>query len=547
MDNRTIVAVFLCLTIWYGWLAFFAPPPPEFEEGVDVALVGDATPVLVGDAPVAPGASDRPAPTVELREAPIELCHLSSQVYTGDGGLRAVQLQNWTGRFDVTPLYTWALTGFTGTWLPYGEDPGLEEVISAGGQLLTVGAGALDQPAPGVEIVRNGDDEVVTRGVTSDGVEITRTLSAATGEPCVIDVSVTWRNTGAGTWTGPLWLGMHDVLGDEGSRYEVAMRPRAMVDDSVASPPALEDLLAPQAEPGHVAWFGMMDSYFGAFMVPVPGSEGTWYFSPSPDGQQLAHGGQYAVTKALPAGAAHAESFRFYVGPKYQEELAAVDPSLGKAVELGFLSFFASPLLWLLKFLHGIVGNWGWAIILLTVTVKMFFFPLTQRSFKSQQAMQAIQPEMTRIREEYKDNPEEMNRRVMALFRDTGVNPLGGCLPMIIQMPVWFALYSVLLSSVELYHAEFLFLKDLSAVDPYIGMPIVVVGLMVLQQQFMPTGNMDPAQAKMMKLMPLMFGFFFFTFPSGLVLYIFVNMTLSIAQQWYIKRTFGGMNTVAAA
>ena len=163
------------------------------------------------------------------------------------------------------------------------------------------------------------------------------------------------------------------------------------------------------------------------------------------------------------------------------------------------------------------------------------------------QRMAALQPQLKELREKYKDNQEELNQRTMALFRDNKVNPVGGCLPMIIQMPIWISLYRVLLTSVDLYHTEFLYLKDLSVADPYAILPLIVIGLMFAQQQFMPTGNMDPAQARIMKLMPLVFGILFFSFPSGLVLYIFVNMLLTILQQWYIKRRFKTVNPASSA
>ena len=218
--------------------------------------------------------------------------------------------------------------------------------------------------------------------------------------------------------------------------------------------------------------------------------------------------------------------------------LTGVDESLANVIQFGWFSFFARPLLWFLKVFYAGIGDWGFSIILLTLMVKVIFYPLTNTAFRSSQAMTALQPQMKEMRTKFKDKPEELNRRMVELFRENKVNPLGGCLPMILQMPVWFALYRVLLNSVELYHTKFFYIRDLSSIDPYGFMPAVVVGLMVVQQSFMPTGNMDPAQARMMKLMPLIFGIFFFSFPAGLVLYIFVNMLLSIAQQWLIRRTF---------
>jgi len=208
-------------------------------------------------------------------------------------------------------------------------------------------------------------------------------------------------------------------------------------------------------------------------------------------------------------------------------------------VDFGWFAFFAKILLWLLKQFEALLGNWGLAIILLTFVVKLALFPLTQMSFKSSQAMQAIQPRLQEIREKYADSPEELNRQTIELFKTAGVNPVGGCLPMLLQMPIWIALYNVLLNSVELYQTKFLYLRDLTSPDPYGVLPLVVVVLMMVQQQMMPMGNMDPAQQRIMKYMPLLFGLFFFSSPSGLVVYIFVNMVLTILQQWLIKRTYG--------
>ncbi len=240
-----------------------------------------------------------------------------------------------------------------------------------------------------------------------------------------------------------------------------------------------------------------------------------------------------------------------YVGQLDTDRLAAVDPVLVDVVDFGIVAVFAYPLLFALRFLQGVLGNWGVAIIALTLAVKLAFFPLTQKAFRSGEAMKAIQPLMNEVKEKYKDDPQKQQQATIDLFREHNVNPAGGCLPMLVQMPVFFALFYVLMYSADLYHTEFLYLKDLSSPDPYMVLPTVVVGLMVLQQQFTPMGNMDPAQARMMKMMPLMFGIFWYMFPSGLVVYYFVNTALSILQQWWIRRTFGSAqgqpDTAAAA
>jgi YidC/Oxa1 family membrane protein insertase len=235
-----------------------------------------------------------------------------------------------------------------------------------------------------------------------------------------------------------------------------------------------------------------------------------------------------------------------YLGSKRIDDLSAVDERLSGLVQLGFFSFFAMPLLHLLSFIHSYVGDWALSIVGLTFLVKTVFFPLSQQSFVSSQKMQAVQPELNAIREKNKDNPEELNRQTMLLFRERGVNPMAGCLPMLVQTPVWIALYSVLQTSVELYHASFLYIRDLTAPDPYMVLPLLVTGLMAGQQRMMPTGNMDAQTAMMMKWMPVVFGVIFFSLPAGLLLYIFVNTTLSIAQQWYIKATYQPETTTVA-
>jgi YidC/Oxa1 family membrane protein insertase len=241
----------------------------------------------------------------------------------------------------------------------------------------------------------------------------------------------------------------------------------------------------------------------------------------------------------LAAGDLRMETYTVYGGANQLALLSAADPRLTQAIDLGWSAFFAWPLLWLLRFFHSWVGNWGVAIILLTVLVKGAFFPLTQASFRSMRRMQEIQPLLQEVRKTYADNPEEMNRRTMALMTEHKVNPLSGCLPQLVQIPVWLALYNALLSSVDLYQTRFLYLKDLSEPDPYLVLPVAITALMWAQQQLSTPTNLDPTQQQIMRWMPLIFGFLFFAFPSGLAVYVFVNVLLSIGQQWLINRSAG--------
>lgn len=232
------------------------------------------------------------------------------------------------------------------------------------------------------------------------------------------------------------------------------------------------------------------------------------------------------------------ESFQHlvYLGPKELESLSVSDSSFDEAIHFGFFHFLAKPLFDVLRFFNSFINNYGFSIILLTVCIKLIFWPLTQKSYKSMQGMQKLQPEMKRLKEKYSDDKQRLNQEMMSFYRDNKVNPLGGCLPILIQIPVFFSLYKVLLDSIELRHAPFLlWISDLSAKDPYYITPIIMGASMFLQQKLTPT-NLDPTQEKVMLMMPIIFTFLFLNFPAGLVIYWLVNNLLTILQQLLIRR-----------
>ncbi len=229
-----------------------------------------------------------------------------------------------------------------------------------------------------------------------------------------------------------------------------------------------------------------------------------------------------------------------FAGPKSFEVLARADESLSQVVDYGMFGFLAQPILWLLKWLYSIVGNWGVAVILLTLIIRSIVMPFNAYSFKSMKAMQRIQPEMNRIRERYKDKPNDqklqMNKEIMDLMKANKASPLGGCLPTLLQLPPFFALYQVLGQSIELYRSPFIFwIHDLSARDPYFVLPVLMGATMFAQQRLTPT-TMDPQQAKIMMWMPLIFSVFMVSLPSGLTLYIFVSTLFGITQQYFFMR-----------
>jgi YidC/Oxa1 family membrane protein insertase len=283
-------------------------------------------------------------------------------------------------------------------------------------------------------------------------------------------------------------------------------------------------------------WLAYVQHYFVTGWIPPAKAARSYEVLKRDDGT-------YAGYVRLPAGtiepgASASIDVPLYAGPQEQNRLTAVAPGFDRVVDFGLLTIIAEPLFWLLEKYHGLAGNWGVAIILLTVTIKLVFFPLSAASYKSMAKMKLITPRMTKIREMYGDDRQKMNQAMMDLYKTEKINPLGGCFPILVQIPVFIALYWVLLAAIELRHAPFIFwIKDLSALDPYYVLPILMTITMILQTKMNPVPP-DPVQAKVMQFMPFIFSIFFFFFPAGLVLYWLVNNMLSIGQQWQIQRMF---------
>lgn len=224
-----------------------------------------------------------------------------------------------------------------------------------------------------------------------------------------------------------------------------------------------------------------------------------------------------------------------YIGPKEYDNLKKLGVGLEHIVDFGFFSIIAMPLFWVLKQFYSISNNYGVAIIILTTVVRIPFIPLINKSQESMKKMQDIQPRMAEVKEKYKNDPQKMQKETMELYKKHKVNPLGGCLPMLLQIPVFFALYKVLLIAIELRDAPFMFwIHDLSVKDPYYVLPVIMGVTMVIQQKMTPS-TMEPMQQKIMMLMPVVFTFMFLSFPSGLVVYWLINNVLSIAQQFYVN------------
>jgi len=236
-----------------------------------------------------------------------------------------------------------------------------------------------------------------------------------------------------------------------------------------------------------------------------------------------------------------------YIGAKEFATLAAIDERLTQVIEYGFFTFIAKPVFIFLKYLHSIIGNWGWSIIAITLIIRLILYPLTYKGMVSMNKLKALSPKIKEIQKQHKGDPQKMNAKMMELYKKHGANPMGGCLPMIMQIPVFFAIYRVLLNSVELKHAPWIsWIQDLSVMDPYYVLPVLMGASMFWQQRITPTNFTDPMQEKIMKFLPLIFTFFFVTFPAGLTLYWFINNLFSVAQQYYVNSIFAKQDKLKA-
>jgi len=281
-------------------------------------------------------------------------------------------------------------------------------------------------------------------------------------------------------------------------------------------------------------WAAMIQHYFVSAWIPQA-DETDHYYSKAPADHPYVLG---MVSPEVSVGAGESTQFksRLYIGPKEQHRLEKVEPGLKLTVDYGVLTVIAQPLFWLLEKIHGLLGNWGWSIMVLTMCIKLVFYKLSETSYKSMANMRRLQPKIQALRERFGDDKQRMSQAMMEMYKKEKINPLGGCLPILVQIPFFIALYWVLLESVELRQAPFiLWINDLSIKDPYYVLPLLMGGTMFLQQQLNPAPP-DPIQAKVMKMLPVIFTAFFAFFPSGLVLYWVSNSLLSILQQWIITR-----------
>ena len=353
-----------------------------------------------------------------------------------------------------------------------------------------------------------------------------------------VDLDITVENTGDMPWSGAAYariLRRHNPVGRSFTSVDsYSFTGPVLYDGDQFEKLDVDDLLdAPVSQSLAGGWQASIQHHFLVAAVP-PAAEEIHY-------EASARGDEYLLTAltnlaAVAPGESRTFPFTLFVGPKLQEQLAAAGPRLELTVDYGIFTFLALPLFWVLDKIHGFVGNWGWAIVITTFLIKLLFYKLTEISGRSMAKMRKLQPRMKALQETYKDNREQLSQHMMQLYKREKVNPAAGCLPIVIQMPFFFAFYWVLIESVELRQAPFmLWIVDLSSRDPLFLLPLLMGAAMLVQTRLNPAPP-DPVQARVMQIMPIVFTAFFAFFPAGLVLYWLTNTGLSILQQWWINK-----------
>ncbi|HEY8370079.1 MAG TPA: membrane protein insertase YidC [Thermodesulfobacteriota bacterium] len=556
-SKRLLLATILSIAIILGYQAIAARffPPPEPAPGGRAApspaasvapSAGDAATATTGPAPGAAPVAAAPAPAVPQGERVTVRTEQYEMVFsTATAGPVEVRLPDYRASKEpgAPPV---ALADLAeGALVPTLLVPGGQRLLPPG-TLYTV------EPAGGLVLEPGQEGTLTFTAEAPGGVRVVNRYIFEAAPQYAFRLEQTVTNSG-GQPVGvqAAWVLRHarDVEAERAAGYSSGALVRSVAGVRRED---FEDVGQGFRVPGPVDWAGWQEKYFAGVVLPRGPQVEAVVVGEQPAGSAVTGGAPqsgaatgpvgvvqvvYQAAQVAPGGSVTASAGQIYMGPKDVGELRKVDPRLEQVIHLGFFHWIAMPLLLTLRWLHGILGNYGLAIIALTILIKLVFWPLTAKQIRSSKAMARIQPEMTRLREKYKNDREALNREMMQLFRKHNVNPLMGCLPLLVQIPVFFALYQVLSQSIELRHAPFAgWIQDLSAMDPYYATPILMGVSMFVTQRMTPMPGMDPTQQKLMLIMPAMMSVFFLWMPSGLVLYWLVMNVLQIAQQAYANR-----------
>jgi YidC/Oxa1 family membrane protein insertase len=567
MDSQRLILFlvfsFSLLFLWEAWQKYVNPPPPvaqkaavtEAKKPADVPTISPGapaapTPATVGSAAAVPGTAVAPA----AQQA--QLVTIRTDLYTATidpvgGVVTQVALAKHRDATDAAKPYlvmqrgertSIAQAGLLGEGMPnhrtpYQVEPGVRE-LAAGSDKLELRLAA----------TAAGGEKVVQTLTFHRGTYVVDTrfdVTNARGEPIApFAYFQLTRDTKTAlpqsSWTPVAYTG--PVVYNEADKFKKVEFAEI---DKLATDPKRKMPFTPKADNG---WVGMIEHYFvNAWLPPAQEKVEREFYARKLDNGLYAAGMIVPMGSVAP-GATGSLSVPLYAGPQEQDVIGKLAPGFDLVVDYGIFTVLAAPLFWLLKWLHGLIGNWGWAIIVMTILIKGAFYPLNAASARSMAKMKIVGPKLKALQEQYANDKQQLQMRMMELYKQEKINPLGGCLPIVVQIPVFIALYWVLLSAVELRYAPWLgWIRDLSAPDPWFVLPVIYAITAYLQVKLSPTPITDPMQAKIMQIMPVAFSVLFIFFPSGLVLYWLVNNILQIGQQWHMNRMLEKEAEVAAA
>jgi YidC/Oxa1 family membrane protein insertase len=544
MEKRTLLAVVISLAILILYQKFVAPhffpqpPLPTEKAASEPALPRqekgerEAPAVAVQ---VSAEAEDEIGKVLaeqakaEEKEISVETEFISVIISTHGGTVKSWQLKGVHESIkDKTPLQLVSPKSKESGYYPMSlhyDDSSLTQRVNNGIYLA-------DRKE--IMIEAGGEKQSLTLSYQDpDGLKVVKTFTFYP-DNYLIDITLTQENVSGPVKNASYFLCWGYGLGNQEVSGYVDTGPTSYIDGDLITD-APDDIKGQLIHKGNISWTGIQDTYFAAMFIPSSVTSSASVFKTT---EGLLTVGISSREGQLKPGEKGTDTYNFYAGPKQRKRLAMAQKNLENIVDYGWFSVIAEPLMGVLEFFHRYVKNWGIAIILLTVVIKLLFYPLTNASFKSMKGMQKIQPKVTAIREKYKKDPQRMNTEIMELYKKHKVNPLGGCLPMVLQIPVFFGLYKALLVSIELRHAPaffFWWIQDLSSKDPFYITPIAMGATMFFQQKMTPSTG-DPKQQKIMMLMPIVMTFLFLNFSSGLVIYWLINNILTVAQQFLINR-----------
>lgn len=552
-QSRLFIAIILSLAIFLAWQFFFAPKEAERREAkkVESPALEEKQAVKDSEKPYKE-ATEKPTPAEEsaVKETPPQM----AAAITVDTPLYQAKISE-----NGAVFFSFLLKNYRET---IQKDSPLKQILT-NNETLGVGRlgftgksiAGLDKAVFSANLasnqleVKDSPRELTFLWRSQDGIIIEKTYKFAP-HTYAIGMDVTIKNGSGRSLQDRLFVTLNSQAPDDKRMYAFE-GPSALINDELEEF-KIKKLKDQDTFDGKIKWVALQTRYFMSSLLPEQIEEASLHLELKSDEFVTARYRQ--PEKAIQAGTQYIYKYQFFMGPKRIQELKTVGNDLHKVVNFGWFDIIAKPFLWLMNTFYSVIPNYGVAIIILTLLVKLVLWPLGQKSYKSMNEMKKIQPLMKEIREKYKDDKQRMNKEVMGLYRTYKVNPLGGCLPMVVQLPVFFALYRMLYEAIELRHAPFfLWIDDLSAPDrlfrfdftvpfmePPFGIPVltIVMGASMLLQQKMSPPMGDATQAKMMMFMPIIFTVIFINFSSGLVLYWLVNNLLSIGQQYYTQKKY---------